>query len=47
MIGTGNVGYHLANKPSEVNTYMSRDGGVTWIEVINKIILNFKLIKKD
>eukprot|EP00828_Plagiopyla_frontata_P032533 TRINITY_DN4239_c0_g1_i2.p1 TRINITY_DN4239_c0_g1~~TRINITY_DN4239_c0_g1_i2.p1 ORF type:complete len:572 (+),score=98.89 TRINITY_DN4239_c0_g1_i2:58-1773(+) len=33
MIGTGNVGYHLANKPSEVNTYMSRDGGVTWSEI--------------
>ena len=33
MIGTGNVGYHLANKPSEVNTYMSRDGGVSWSEI--------------
>ena len=33
MLGTGNVGYHLANKASEVNTYMSRDGGITWFEV--------------
>jgi hypothetical protein len=33
IIGTGNVGYHLANRADEVNTYLSRDGGLTWYEV--------------
>lgn len=33
ILGTGNVGSHLANRPDEVNTYMSRDGGLTWQEI--------------
>merc|ERR1712096_214512 len=33
IMGTGNVGYHLSNKVDEVNTYLSRDGGLTWFEV--------------
>ena len=33
IIGTGNVGFHLANRPDEVNTYMSRDGGLNWYEI--------------
>ena len=34
ILGTGNVGYHLANRPDEVNTYLSRDAGKSWFEVI-------------
>jgi len=36
ILGTGNVGAHLSNKPDEVNTYLSRDGGLTWNEVTLK-----------
>lgn len=32
IMGTGNVGPHLRNEPNEINTYLSRDGGLTWIE---------------
>ncbi|SCM09662.1 sortilin, putative [Plasmodium chabaudi adami] len=32
IMGTGNVGSHLKYKSDEVNTFLSRDGGVTWIE---------------
>ena len=35
IIGTGNVGKYLLNRPDSINTYMSRDGGLTWNEVIN------------
>lgn len=35
MLGTGNVGSHLSNRASEINTYMSRDGGLNWFEVVN------------
>jgi hypothetical protein len=33
ILATGNVGYHLSNKEDEVNTFMSRDAGVTWSEI--------------
>uniref|UniRef100_A0A0G4FQ72 VPS10 domain-containing protein n=1 Tax=Chromera velia CCMP2878 TaxID=1169474 RepID=A0A0G4FQ72_9ALVE len=32
ILGTGNLGAHLRYEPDEVNTYLSRDGGVTWVE---------------
>lgn len=32
IMGTGNVGEYLRNEKEEVNTYLSRDGGLTWIE---------------
>ena len=35
IMGTGNVGKYLSNKEDEVNTYLSRDGGITWYEVSN------------
>jgi len=34
IIGTGNVGSYLAYHPDEVNTYLSRDAGLTWAEVL-------------
>ncbi|KAK6589998.1 hypothetical protein RS030_192776 [Cryptosporidium xiaoi] len=33
ILGTGNVGSHLSFEHDEINTYMSRDGGHTWMEV--------------
>ena len=33
IIGTGNVGAYLSNRADEVNTYLSRDGGLKWFEV--------------
>ena len=33
VLGTGNVGKYLSNKEDEVNTYLSRDGGLNWYEV--------------
>ena len=33
ILSTGNVGYHLATRADEINTYLSRDGGNTWNEV--------------
>jgi hypothetical protein len=33
IIGTGNVGKFLSYKEDELNTYLSRDGGVTWTEI--------------
>jgi len=32
LLGTGNVGSHLRYEQDEVNTYLSRDGGLTWVE---------------
>lgn len=32
IMGTGNVGPYLRYEPDQVNTYMSRDGGLTWVE---------------
>eukprot|EP00331_Platyophrya_macrostoma_P012271 CAMPEP_0176421916 /NCGR_PEP_ID=MMETSP0127-20121128/9447_1 /TAXON_ID=938130 /ORGANISM="Platyophrya macrostoma, Strain WH" /LENGTH=888 /DNA_ID=CAMNT_0017802715 /DNA_START=25 /DNA_END=2691 /DNA_ORIENTATION=+ len=34
IMGTGNVGPYLSNKEDEINTYLSRDGGLTWYEII-------------
>ena len=34
VIGTGNVGSHLSNRQSEINTYLSRDGGLNWMEIV-------------
>ena len=33
VMGTGNVGKYLSHKEDELNTYLSRDGGLSWIEV--------------
>ena len=33
IMGTGNVGPHLNFNEDQVNTYLSRDGGLTWSEV--------------
>lgn len=33
IMGTGNVGKYLSYKEDELNTYLSRDGGLNWIEV--------------
>ncbi|UKK00004.2 sortilin [Theileria orientalis] len=33
ILGTGNVGDHLTFESSSVNTFLSRDGGLTWKEV--------------
>ena len=33
ILGTGNVGPYLSNRLDEVNTYLSRDAGLTWFEV--------------
>eukprot|EP00419_Tripos_fusus_P088245 CAMPEP_0172861924 /NCGR_PEP_ID=MMETSP1075-20121228/72937_1 /TAXON_ID=2916 /ORGANISM="Ceratium fusus, Strain PA161109" /LENGTH=856 /DNA_ID=CAMNT_0013710117 /DNA_START=111 /DNA_END=2681 /DNA_ORIENTATION=- len=32
LMGTGNVGPYLRFEPDQTNTYLSRDGGLTWIE---------------
>jgi len=32
IMGTGNVGNTLRFEPQETNTFLSRDGGLTWIE---------------
>ena len=32
-MSTGNVGYHLATRSDDINTYLSRDGGRNWFEV--------------
>ena len=33
VLGVGNVGSYLSLREDEVNTYLSRDGGLTWTEV--------------
>ena len=33
IIGTGNVGNYLSLNPDEINTYLSRDGGLNWFEI--------------
>lgn len=35
VVGTGNVGATLDPSPEEINTYLSRDGGLTWLELLN------------
>mmetsp|Transcript_14973 Transcript_14973/g.47169 ORF Transcript_14973/g.47169 Transcript_14973/m.47169 type:complete len:873 (+) Transcript_14973:76-2694(+) len=32
IMGTGNVGPYLRFEPDQTNTYLSRDGGLTWVE---------------
>mmetsp|Transcript_55401 Transcript_55401/g.129702 ORF Transcript_55401/g.129702 Transcript_55401/m.129702 type:complete len:849 (-) Transcript_55401:182-2728(-) len=32
IMGTGNVGPYLRFEPDQINTYLSRDGGLTWAE---------------
>lgn len=34
IIGTGNSGYHLSKQKGDVNTYLSRDGGREWMELM-------------
>jgi len=34
IIATGNVGNYLSNRKDEINTYLSRDAGLTWFEVM-------------
>jgi len=34
IIGTGSIGDHLSTNINEINTYISRDGGLTWLEAI-------------
>eukprot|EP00455_Lapot_gusevi_P001515 TRINITY_DN105_c0_g1_i2.p1 TRINITY_DN105_c0_g1~~TRINITY_DN105_c0_g1_i2.p1 ORF type:complete len:936 (+),score=350.77 TRINITY_DN105_c0_g1_i2:76-2883(+) len=33
ILATGNVGPHLFDAADSINTYMSRDGGLTWLEI--------------
>merc|ERR1719401_834843 len=33
-MGNGNVGSHLSSDVADTNTYLSRDGGTTWTEVM-------------
>lgn len=33
IMSTGNVGYNLADRADEINTYLSRDGGLNWFEI--------------
>eukprot|EP00931_Biecheleriopsis_adriatica_P073112 TRINITY_DN47467_c0_g1_i1.p1 TRINITY_DN47467_c0_g1~~TRINITY_DN47467_c0_g1_i1.p1 ORF type:complete len:878 (+),score=188.59 TRINITY_DN47467_c0_g1_i1:85-2718(+) len=32
IMGTGNVGPYLRFEPDQINTFLSRDGGLTWLE---------------
>jgi len=32
ILGTGNIGRYLRREPGEANTFLSRDGGATWVE---------------
>lgn len=34
ILGTGNVGKYLSKREDEINTYLSRDGGLTWYEIM-------------
>lgn len=43
VIGVGNVGKYLSNKDDEVNTYLSRNGGLTWYEVRQSLSFFFPL----
>ena len=35
IMGIGNLGTELKYDVEEVNTYLSRDGGLTWVEIMN------------
>lgn len=37
IIASGNVGSYLSNRKDEINTYLSRDAGLTWFEVIKLV----------
>ena len=37
ILGVGNVGRYLSNKADELNTYLSRNGGLSWFEVRKNI----------
>ena len=34
ILATGNVGHALSFDPTKVNTYLSRDSGITWFEIL-------------
>ena len=34
ILGNGNVGQYLTSNSEEISTFLSRDGGFTWIEVV-------------
>jgi Sortilin, neurotensin receptor 3, len=34
IVSTGNTGLFLTSKDEEVNTYLSRDGGHNWYEIL-------------
>lgn len=34
IMATGNVGYFLETRADKINTYLSRDGGLSWLEVL-------------
>ena len=36
IMATGNVGNFLETRSDKINTYLSRDGGISWFEVILK-----------
>jgi hypothetical protein len=36
IIGTGNVGPYLITEREKINTYLSRDGGLTWDEIMDQ-----------
>lgn len=35
IMGVGNLGTQLKYDMEEINTYLSRDGGLTWVEIMN------------
>lgn len=35
IMGVGNLGTQLKYDVAEINTYLSRDGGLTWLEIMN------------
>lgn len=35
IMAVGNIGTQLKYDAEEINTYMSRDGGLTWVEIMN------------
>jgi hypothetical protein len=39
LMGTGNVGDYLSYEEDEINTFLSRDGGKTWIEAHKGIFI--------
>ena len=33
IVANGNIGHYLSHDSSETNTFLTRDGGITWIEI--------------